>query len=395
MEKSYAKGILGAIIGGLVASLPWILAYVYGNMIIAALAIIIAMGALKGYQLLNGKVDKKLPIIIAIVSLLCVTVSTLLIIPLLLLLKEGVGASLTNLETLYNNSEFFSALMGDYVISVLFTILGMSGVIKSIKNEVENSKDKENIKVELGNGTKQDREKIIQYFLTKNAVDENTAVEIDETAELSENALASLIQNAVIIKKGNKYYYSFANDEKNKKAEKKSAIFVGIFVAILVGIMVFVGLSDSDKDKIDTTYRAPKDITYEISNKYIEQESEEEANVWYYFHKDDISGETGYISVRNFESSFSFKKEDLELLKSTIEEQEGVKKVTYGQPFTTSKNYQAIEVQVLFIDLDCVEYFYYILNDENTAMIEVLDYKELDGLLEDGKKLVDTFDWTK
>lgn len=395
MEKSYAKGILGAIIGGLVASLPWILAYVYGNMIIAALAIIIAMGALKGYQLLNGKVDKKLPIIIAIVSLLCVTVSTLLIIPLLLLLKEGVGASLTNLETLYNNSEFFSALMGDYVISVLFTILGMSGVIKSIKNEIENSKDKENIKVELGNGTKQDREKIIQYFLTKNAVDENTAVEIDETAELSENALASLIQNAVIIKKGNKYYYSFANDEKNKKAEKKSAIFVGIFVAILVGIMVFVGLSDSDKDKIDTTYRAPKDITYEISNKYIEQESEEEANVWYYFHKDDISGETGYISVRNFESSFSFEKEDLELLKSTIEEQEGVKKVTYGQPFTTSKNYQAIEVQVLFIDLDCIEYFYYILNDENTAMIEVLDYKELDGLLEDGKKLVDTFDWTK
>ena len=215
MEKSYAKGILGAILGGLVASLPWILAYVYGNMIIAALAIIIAIGALKVYQKLNGKVDKKLPIIIAIVSLLCVTVSTLVIIPLLLLLKEGVGASLTNLELLYSDSEFFAALMGDYIISVLFTILGMSGVIKTIKTEIENSNDKDNIKVEIGNGTKQDREKIIQYFLTKNAVDANTATEIEETAELNENALASLIQNAVIVKKGDKYYYSFENDEKN------------------------------------------------------------------------------------------------------------------------------------------------------------------------------------
>ena len=101
MEKNYFNGILGAFIGGLIATLPWILAYVYGNMIIAALAVIIAIGALKGYQLLNGKVDKKLPIIIAIVSLLCVTISTLVIIPLLLLLKEGVGATFSNLKIFY------------------------------------------------------------------------------------------------------------------------------------------------------------------------------------------------------------------------------------------------------------------------------------------------------
>ena len=393
MEKSYAKGILGAILGGLVASLPWILAYVYGNMIIAALAIIIAIGALKGYQILNGKVDKKLPIIIAIVSLLCVTVSTLVIIPLLLLLKEGVGASLTNLELLYSDSEFFAALMGDYIISVLFTILGMSGVIKTIKTEIENSKDKDNIKVEIGNGTKQDREKIIQYFLTKNAVDANTATEIEETAELNENALAALIQNAVIVKKGDKYYYSFENDEKNKKAEKKSAIFVGIFIAILVGLMVFFGLSDSKENEIDTSYRAPKDITFEISDQYIEHTEEGTVNEWYYLHKNDIAGGTGSIYVSYFEGELTFDKETLSSVKASLESISGVQKVTEGKQFKTSSNYDAIEYVMTLKDY--TTYAYYIAGPNYVACVEIADYNKIDNLLEDGKKLVDTLKWTK
>lgn len=393
MEKSYAKGILGAILGGLVASLPWILAYVYGDMIIAALAIIIAIGALKGYQILNGKVDKKLPIIIAIVSLLCVTVSTLVIIPLLLLLKEGVGASLTNLELLYSDSEFFAALMGDYIISVLFTILGMSGVIKTIKTEIENSKDKDNIKVEIGNGTKQDREKIIQYFLTKNAVDANTATEIEETAELNENALASLIQNAVIVKKGDKYYYSFENDEKNKKAEKKSAIFVGIFIAILVGLMVFFGLSDSKENEIDTSYRAPKDITFEISDQYIEHTEEGTVNEWYYLHKNDIAGGTGSIYVSYFEGELTFDKETLSSVKASLESISGVQKVTEGKQFKTSSNYDAIEYVMTLKDY--TTYAYYIAGPNYVACVEIADYNKIDNLLEDGKKVVDTIKWTK
>ena len=393
MEKSYAKGILGAILGGLVASLPWILAYVYGNMIIAALAIIIAIGALKGYQILNGKVDKKLPIIIAIISLLCVTISTLVIIPLLLLLKEGVGASLTNLELLYSDSEFFAALMGDYIVSILFTILGMSGVIKTIKTEIENSKDKDNIKVEIGNGTKQDREKIIQYFLTKNAVDANTATEIEETAELNENALASLIQNAVIVKKGDKYYYSFENDEKNKKAEKKSAIFVGIFIAILVGLMVFFGLSDSKENEIDTSYRAPKDITFEISDQYIEHTEEGTVNEWYYLHKNDIAGGTGSIYVSYFEGELTFDKETLSSVKASLESISGVQKVTEGKQFKTSSNYDAIEYVMTLKDY--TTYAYYIAGPNYVACVEIADYNKIDNLLEDGKKVVDTIKWTK
>ena len=72
--------------------------YVYGNMILSLLAIIIALGVLKGYQLFKGKVDDKLPVIIIVISIICVTVSTLIIIPLLLIAKEGEVVSIDNLK---------------------------------------------------------------------------------------------------------------------------------------------------------------------------------------------------------------------------------------------------------------------------------------------------------
>lgn len=135
-KKGYVTGILGGLIGGFIASVPWILMYVYGNMILSLLAIIIAIGVLKGYQICKGKVDNKLPAIIVVISLLCVTVSTLLIIPLLLLGKEGLEVSFQNLQTLYAYDEFMAAIMKDFAVSVVFTILGISGVVANVKKQI-------------------------------------------------------------------------------------------------------------------------------------------------------------------------------------------------------------------------------------------------------------------
>lgn len=158
-KKSYLLGIIGGLIGGVITSIPWVLMYVYGNMILSLLAILIAIGVLKGYQLFKGKVDKKLPIIIVVISLLCVTVSTLLVIPMLLLEKEGLGMSIDKLSILYNNSEFVTAIMKDYAISVIFTFLGISGVISNVKKQI-NAGAKENIKATLKEDNQEKDEKI-------------------------------------------------------------------------------------------------------------------------------------------------------------------------------------------------------------------------------------------
>lgn len=135
MEKGYVRGILGALLGGIIATIPWVLLYVYGNMIFSFLAVIVALGALKGYQLFKGKESDKLHIIITVVSLVSITIATFIIIPCLMFIQESIPLTLTNLQIIYSDGEFMSAMFKDYVISVVFTFLGISGVIKSIKNK--------------------------------------------------------------------------------------------------------------------------------------------------------------------------------------------------------------------------------------------------------------------
>ena len=131
MEKSYFMGIVGALLGGVVATIPWILLYIYGNMMLSILAFVIGYGALYGYKLFHGIVDKNTSWIITIVSLISVTVATLVVIPLWILHNQGYVISFEN-----TMSAFKSAILRDFVISIVFTLLGISGVISKIKQEV-------------------------------------------------------------------------------------------------------------------------------------------------------------------------------------------------------------------------------------------------------------------
>lgn len=188
-KKSYVGGIIGGLIGGFIASVPWILMYVYGNMILSLLAIIIAMGVLKGYQIGKGKIDKKLPTIIIVISLLCVTVSTLLIIPLLLLGKEGLEVSFQNLETLYAYDQFMTAIMKDFAVSVIFTVLGISGVVANVKKQI-NEGAEGNITATIKEEKKETKKQKIEDSDEKKEIEEKPEQEDekDEDEEKDENA---------------------------------------------------------------------------------------------------------------------------------------------------------------------------------------------------------------
>lgn len=131
----YVLGMVGGLIGGLIGALPWILLYLYGNMLLSLLAACIAFGFYYGYKLFGGPVNKYTSLVVGISSILIVIVVTLLILPLLSLGKEGFEMSFYNLEILYESSEYVSALMGDLIISILFTILGIGGVITRVKQD--------------------------------------------------------------------------------------------------------------------------------------------------------------------------------------------------------------------------------------------------------------------
>lgn len=237
-KKNYILGFIGGLLGGFIATIPWILMYVYGNMILSLLAIVIALGVLKGYQLFKGKVDSKLPVIIIVISIICVTVSTLIIIPLLLINKEDQIVSIDNLKILYDYQPFVDAIIKDYIISLIFTFLGISGVVANVRKQISEG-SKENIKVEFTNQQfKENKEQVKQVFLKLNATDKNSAVEKEQILSELEMINAKGIFNNLrlqgIIKKHNKKYYFSLKEEKNSVIR-----FIKLYIKIFICILLF------------------------------------------------------------------------------------------------------------------------------------------------------------
>lgn len=260
--KHYLLGTLGALIGAFVASIPWILMYVYGNMILSALAIIIAIGALMGYQIFKGTIDKKLPIIISVVSLLVIIVVTLAIIPMLLIIKDGYLPTIANFKLLYANSEFSSAIVHDLIFSVVFTVLGISGVVSNVNKKIKESDaplTKIKVSETLSNAdTETDNSQVINnvkdIFVKYNAMDKAHGIDKEtilmELQEL-ENGKAlfrTLKSQQVIRKYKGKYYFS-------EKAEKSTGYRFGLlfgkiilFIALVAIVFAALYLLDDDNN---------------------------------------------------------------------------------------------------------------------------------------------------
>jgi len=131
------KGIIGGIIGGLIASIPWILLAVFANVMVAYLAFLIGLGVNFGYRLFGGKVNKGLPFIIGIISVVIVIFVTAALIPLIEVAREGYGFDFYYLEILYRNSKFVQSVLFNTAIGVVFTFFGIAGLLKTTSDEAK------------------------------------------------------------------------------------------------------------------------------------------------------------------------------------------------------------------------------------------------------------------
>lgn len=302
-DKGYILGIIGGLLGGLVATIPWVIVYVYLNYILSALAILIAIGVLKGYQLFKGKVGKSLPIIVAVISVICVTLATLIFIPELLIIKENAGISIAEL---YQNSEFSSAIIQDYITSLLFTALGISGVITSINRQVKSGKTK--IKIndnsEYLKDLAENKDKIKEIFVKYNAIEKSKTISKnqilkDVNFENKDTVFNYMLREGLIRKSNKEYYYSIDNDEHPKKRVIKIVIISVIITLLLILISVLFstknGNSELDNANNIDNYTVEIDENYE---KYIFDDS---PGIIYYLPKNDDTGESGVISIQTDE----------------------------------------------------------------------------------------------
>lgn len=250
VPNRYLLGILGAFLGALVATIPWILMYVYGNMILSALAIVIAIGALKGYQIFKGKIDNKLPIVISVVSLLAVVLATLVITPMLLIIQEGEAPTIANLKLLYSYDEFSAAIMHDFIISVVFTILGISGVVANVKRKINESDEPlSEIKISdtlssnqaMANGNP-DAVTVKDIFVKHNAMSKQNAITKDVilseigSIENGRQIFNTLKTQQIIRKSKGKYYFS--EKAENSVMYRFGIIFGKIMLIILLVVVI-------------------------------------------------------------------------------------------------------------------------------------------------------------
>lgn len=241
--------------------------YVYGNMILSALAIIIAIGALKGYQIFKGTIDKKLPIIISVTSLVVIITVTLAIIPMLLLIKDGYLPTISNFKLLYSYEEFYSAIIHDLIFSIVFTILGISGVVSNVNKKIKESNtplDKIKISDTLSNNAttvnssnEQAIHTVKDVFVKynamnkANAIDKNTLFTELQEVENGKQLFRTLKTQQIIKKYRSKYYFS--EKAENSFAYRFILLFGKIMLSIVIVIVALIAFFALDDDSSSTS----------------------------------------------------------------------------------------------------------------------------------------------
>lgn len=245
MSNKFFKGIIGSILGAIIFSIPWILIYVYANYILSILSAIIAYGSLLFYKKFGGEITKKTSVVITISSLLAITLATFVIIPLCLIVKEGYGLSFEYYQHLFASGDFVSAIMHDYIISVIFTFLGISGVIASINKEAyrinKDEKDNENIAY----ASFEEQVKYLESIYAKyDAFSKEKAIPSSILlSELNIKNKLKLIKNmeskGIIVSPFNKSYFdkSAVEDKTIAKKNRRKNILFPTFAGIVIGII--------------------------------------------------------------------------------------------------------------------------------------------------------------
>ena len=317
MEK---KKILGGILGilmGFIFSIPWILCYIYLERIIAYLALLIGFGILLGYKLVNKKAYKtnKFIAYLFATSILIIIVNTLIVIPVISLLKENVNVSMELLMYLYSNKEVFGGVVSDLVISVLFTIIGVFPIINKLG--IEGKEEQKEVSYE------EFAQKVKEIYEKHDALQKENAVENKiinkEIEELNfKNTLYYLERmktNFLIGSNGlKKSYYNEKNENKKTANIKKVRLFVGI---IIIGIALGIGLVALDTE---TENDVVQEYNYEISYKkhelsndtsidlpdYMflqESEEQEDGGMYYCFLPKNINKSVfQYIEINEYET---------------------------------------------------------------------------------------------
>lgn len=217
-ENKYLKGILGALAGAIIGTIIFILISIMVSSIFTLLAILTVVGGFYGYKLTKAKIDKKLPIIIAIISFICITIAVLVIIPMGLLLNQGTQLSMDNLMALYQVNDNREIIFNSYAMSLLAGLIVVVVIIVNLNKQLKNNVAQEQIKIIAPDASNkvfsnEDINQVKKLFEEKNALDKKGAIE--------KEVILPKINTVLGIEKGKAIFEYLRTERIIKKSKKK------------------------------------------------------------------------------------------------------------------------------------------------------------------------------
>ncbi len=421
LSGNYITGIIGLILGGLIATIPWILVYVYGDMMFSVLSVFIAAGEFYGYKLFKGKIFKGLPILIIVMAIIIMALTTLAIIPSFLIMREGGIVSMAAIESLYQNEEFLSAILKDTTIAIVFTIIGASVITANIKKQIaigntedidiSNSKETEKMKKEA-------IAKIKPIFEKFNALGKDHGILKDElNAEVEDEDLKSalnMLKSFKIVKKsGGRFYFDEQAENKQLKAKnpKKTNIITLVTGVVLVAIMVGVVLLNQ-MGILNKKVVSDDNISFEVNGKWIEYPSYYTKEWNYFRYINNVQPATDEeIDDSNYSAwpaylSIGYSEIDTEQASSIQDIQTSIKEYTngldtppssYEDEITKTKNgYDVLKIKLKFEqEPNQVEFLNYILYQGELASIDAhsVNMKDESELEKTVDMITQSFKW--
>ena len=422
-KGSYITGIIGAVIGGIIATIPWILVYVYGQMMFSILAALIAFGEYYGYKIARGKVNKKLPVILMVMALVIVSITTLVVIPGLLIHNEGIAVTTENIQRLYQNSEFSTAIVKDFVISFIFTILGASIVTSNVKRKLSNNekdgKDSSKNTTQINEIQKAAIELLKPIFTKYEATTQEKAMLKEEViAEVEDKRKAkysfSYLKQLGIIKKYKGKFYYVEDAENNTIGSTKISKWQILSFAILVAIfMLFFTLSIITNKKAENAVYQDSNVQFEIQKDWTKGQSEytTEWNFYKYISNKPVLNESNEITEGDYASypaginvyydpseqetisNIDDVKTNLEAGLENSTEKPETQEMTIEK---TKNNYDVLKVKMVYnTEPKQVTYYYYILNGKKLSCITAYSFNldEADALETEASNVANSFKW--
>ncbi|MBC8059704.1 MAG: hypothetical protein H7Y18_03470 [Clostridiaceae bacterium] len=133
-SKNYFLGSIGALLGALVCSLPWILAQVFLERIMVLLAFFITLGALKGYTLFKGKTGVLTRWIVALVSLISVVIANITTL-IIQLVQHNIPIDSATLEFILDNQELMDTVKSDMLMGLFIASIGIFAMVLQVKGK--------------------------------------------------------------------------------------------------------------------------------------------------------------------------------------------------------------------------------------------------------------------